>query len=176
MYEGGTKVPSFLHHGGGGLGPGRYGGMLHAVDILPTLLDMATSSKVQGETELDTRNIDGVSHWAALVARDLKQQQEPPREFMVYNIDDELVSTIFNVRNRTSKFQVGRAASRKYLNYLLLPVQMCVRYRGYKLVWGLATVLHRTYRRKDAGRPLVLELYDLYRDPGETINIADQMP
>ena len=172
MYEGGTKVPSFLHHGGGGLGPGRYGGMLHAVDILPTLLDMAASSKVQGETELDIRNIDGVSHWAALVAGD----QQPPREFMVYNIDDELVSTIFNVRNRTSKFQVGRAAFREYLKYLLLSVQMCVRYRGYKLVWGLATVLHRTYRRKDAGRPLVLELYDLYRDPGETINIADQMP
>ena len=110
MYEGGTKVPSFLHHGGGGLGPGRYGAMLHAVDILPTLLDMATSSKVQGDTELevDTKNIDGVSHWAALVARD---QQPPPRKFMVYNIDDELVSTIFNVRNRTSKFQVGQRSS-----------------------------------------------------------------
>ena len=174
MYEGGTKVPSFLHHGGGGLGPGRYGGMLHAVDILPTLLDMATSSKVQGETnpEVDTRNIDGVSHWAAMLAG----HKESPREFMVYNIDDELVSTIFNVRNRTSKFQVGRAAFREYLKYLLLSAQMCVRYRGYKLVWGLATVLHRTYRRKDAGRPLVLELYDLYRDPGETNNIADQMP
>ena len=109
MYEGGTKVPSFLHHGGGGLGPGRYGGMLHAVDILPTLLDMATSSKVQGETspEVDIRNIDGVSHWPAMVAGDQQQQQQLPREFMVYNIDDELVSTIFNVRNRTSKFQVG---------------------------------------------------------------------
>ena len=109
VYEGGTKVPSFLHHGGGGLGPGRYGGLLHAVDLLPTLLDMATSDKVQGETnpEVDTKNIDGVSHWAAMVAWDQKQQQ-PPREFMVYNIDDELVSTIFNVRNRTSKFQVGQ--------------------------------------------------------------------
>ena len=120
MYEGGTKVPSFLHHGGGGLGPGRYGGLLHAVDLLPTLLDMATSDKVQGETKLDmaTSDIDGVSHWAAMVARDQKQQ--PPREFMVYNIDDELVSTIFNVRNRTSKFQVGRAAFQEYIKYLLL--------------------------------------------------------
>ena len=107
VYEGGTKVPSFLHHGGGGLGPGRYGEMLHAVDILPTLLDMAASDKVQGETntelEVDTKNIDGVSHWPAMLAG----AKESPREFMVYNIDDELVSTIFNVRNRTSKFQVG---------------------------------------------------------------------
>ena len=29
-----------------------------------------------------------------------------PRDLMVYNIDDELITEIFNVQNRTGKFQV----------------------------------------------------------------------
>ena len=29
-----------------------------------------------------------------------------PRDFMIYNIDDELITEIFNVKNRTGKFQV----------------------------------------------------------------------
>ena len=39
IYEGGTKVPSFIHIGRNSAVPsGRYSGLFHAVDILPTLL------------------------------------------------------------------------------------------------------------------------------------------
>ena len=98
VYEGGTKVPSFFYVGGKIMEKSRYKNIFHSADILPTLLS-AISDK-----DIAIRNIDGISHWKSITSN--SYEGEAPRSFMVYNLDDELVPYIFNVENRTSKFQV----------------------------------------------------------------------
>ena len=80
--------------------------MFHAVDILPTLMELVGDNDVP-------KNLDGVSHWTAIKETDwsdtrpnTRRMVASPRDLMVYNIDDELITEIFNVRNRTPKFQV----------------------------------------------------------------------
>ena len=64
IYEGGTKVPSFIHIGRNSAVPsGRYSGLFHAVDILPTLL---ASTQQAGAFQLNS--IDGVSHWNSFLS------------------------------------------------------------------------------------------------------------
>ena len=87
---------------------------------------------------------------------------------MVYNIDDETITQIFNVQNRSSKYQVNS----KCYYHLQNCDKIGVRYQKYKLVWGISTMLHRTYRQKDVRRSTILELYDLEKDPRESVNIA----
>ena len=102
-------MPAFLHYGGSPLLPGRYSEMFHAVDILPTLLELVSDKSPE--------SLDGVSHWSAMRQTDwsnigpntrpnTRRLVTSPREMMVYNIDDELITEIFNVRNRSGKFQV----------------------------------------------------------------------
>ena len=60
IYEGGTKVPSFIHFGrDSALEQGNYDNLFHAVDILPTIMDAVGSN-------IEESNIDGVNHWDAL--------------------------------------------------------------------------------------------------------------
>ena len=80
--------------------------MFHAVDILPTLLELVSYNYLP-------EKLDGVSHWSAMMQTDWSNSRpntrrlvNSPRDLMVYNIDDELITEIFNVRNRTGKFQV----------------------------------------------------------------------
>ena len=107
-------MPAFLHSGGSPLLTGRYSEMFHAVDILPTLLELVSDKSPE--------RLDGVSHWSAMRQTDWSNTRPntrrlvtrpntrrlvtSPREMMVYNIDDELITEIFNVRNRSGKFQV----------------------------------------------------------------------
>ena len=63
------------------------------VDLLPTLLGLAGHPHVPG--------LDGVDQWEAV-----SRLGESPRSWMVYNIDDELVTEMFNVRNKKTSFQV----------------------------------------------------------------------
>ena len=98
-------MPAFLHYGGSPLLTGRYSEMFHAVDILPTLLELVSDKSPE--------RLDGVSHWSAMRQTDWSNTRPntrrlvtSPREMMVYNIDDELITEIFNVRNRSGKFQV----------------------------------------------------------------------
>merc|ERR1712032_318663 len=153
IYEGGTKVPAFLHYGGLPLLRGRYSEMFHAVDILPTLMEIVSKESLP-------EGLDGVSHWSAMqtdmssTRPNTRRMVASPRDLMVYNIDDELITEIFNVQNRTRKFQIG------------------VRYKSYKLLLGISTMLHRFHRKKHESTPIRLELYNLTEDPGEKINIA----
>ena len=60
----------------------------------------------------DVKGLDGVSHWSAMqtdwssTRPNTRRMVASPRDLMVYNIDDELITEIFNVQNRTGKFQV----------------------------------------------------------------------
>ena len=61
------------------------------MDILPTILSGILKSEVN-------LNVDGVSHWHQMTKLSGDQHQQPPRTLMVYNIDDEIVPEIFNVK------------------------------------------------------------------------------
>ena len=58
--------------------PFRYAGLVHMVDLLPTLLSIASAP------ELTPRGLDGFSLWDAVRAR----APISPRTGLVYNIDD----------------------------------------------------------------------------------------
>ena len=79
--------------------------MFHAVDILPTLMEIVSEESLP-------EGLDGVSHWSAMqtdmssTRPNTRRMVASPRDLMVYNIDDELITEIFNVQNRTRKFQV----------------------------------------------------------------------
>ena len=103
VYEGGTKVPAFIHFGSNQLKPKKYENLFHSVDILPTLLSAATNNAIKKSY----LKLDGVSHWNHL-KRGNSNRNKSPRNFMVYNIDDTLVPEIYDVVNRTVKFQVGK--------------------------------------------------------------------
>jgi len=62
-YDGGLRVPAFLYSSTL-LQPGRYAGLAHHVDWIPTLL-----SVVSDEPSLDYP-LDGVDHWPAIAAGD----------------------------------------------------------------------------------------------------------
>jgi len=147
VYEGGTKVPAFIHF------PPymkmknkRYGGLFHMVDTLPTLLALAGGKQVPG--------IDGVSQLEAM-----NTNKDYPRTSMVYNIDDNFVPAVLDGPRISQKFQIA------------------LREGSWKLVWGQPRMLHRSYRDAKSNGGLVvddqvLELYNLEKDPGETNNLA----
>ena len=81
VWEGGARVPALLHAPALLRGGTRYQGLLHMVDLLPTLLAAAGATAPAG--------LDGVSQWAALAGAG-----PAPRNTIVYNIDDSLVPSM----------------------------------------------------------------------------------
>ena len=71
LWEGGVRVPALLH--GPGLPAARFSGLVHMVDILPSLLELAAAPVPPG--------LDGISQWGAL-----RGATPPPRTRMVYNV------------------------------------------------------------------------------------------
>ena len=74
------------------------------MDIIPTLLGSISSrTEAGGEIEKIIRpnTLDGYNHWDEMM-----KFGSFPREFMIYNIDDELVTDIFNVPDKRTSFQV----------------------------------------------------------------------
>ena len=71
VYEGGTRVPALVHSpailGGRGRGGRGYPGLLHMVDILPTLLTLA------GGEGGGPGGLDGVSQWEAIARSDREE-------------------------------------------------------------------------------------------------------
>ena len=94
VYEGGTKVPAFIHDPRLKTGSNRYGGIFHMVDILPTLLHLAGGHPVLG--------INGVNQWQAM-STNLKS----PRTTMIYNIDDNVVPSVLDGPGVQPKFQIA---------------------------------------------------------------------
>merc|ERR1719244_1191189 len=81
IYEGGTKVPCFIHSPLLDKTGHRYSGLFHMVDFLPTLVNLASEGKEN--TDGVSGHIDGLDQWQSLVL-DLKS----PRTEIIYNIDD----------------------------------------------------------------------------------------
>ena len=108
IYEGGTKVPGFIHspllekqnyrlviymHTNINNCSVRYSGLLHMIDFLPTLLHLSGQNDVPG--------LDGLNQWEA-ISGDLPS----PRKMMIYNMDDVFVPSILTSEFHYQKFQV----------------------------------------------------------------------
>ncbi|TNF59015.1 MAG: sulfatase [Rhodobacteraceae bacterium] len=118
IYEGGTRVAALMNWPGH-VPVGEVTGMMHNVDMLPTLASVA------GATLAKSKPLDGMDMWPTI-----RDGGTSPRTSMVYNID---------------------------------PTNGTLREGDMKLVWTAAL-------------PPRVELYDLAADPGETTNLAEQMP
>ena len=74
----------------------RYSGLLHSVDILPTILRLAGHPAVT--------SLDGVDQWDAMKSGGTGKS---PRDWLVYNIDDVFVPNFLaGPRPQQQKFQV----------------------------------------------------------------------
>ena len=100
--------------------------MFHAVDILPTLMEIVSGDSLP-------EGLDGVSHWSAMQTdwSSARRMVASPRDLMVYNIDDELITEIFNVQNRTGKFQVISIFLLKLENYFIFRLEFATKATSY---------------------------------------------
>jgi len=164
IYEGGTKVPGFIYGAKSMKAGYRYGGLMHFVDVLPTLLHaLQDGHQQQHKHNLPTHEQveagwDGMDHWTAITT-----QSASPRSIMIYNIDDNFLPPVINGPTVKPKFQVG------------------IRQHNWKLIWGQPRILHRSYReaKVEGGISLdveTLELYKLDEDPSESFNLASEQP
>jgi len=153
VYEGGTKVPGFVHSPLIGNQGSRFEGMFHLVDLVPTLLHLARPDSLPASSD----GLDGLDQWNALAGR-----APSPRTIMIYNIDDNFVPAVLNGPEVQPKFQIA------------------LREDNFKLIWGQPKMLHRSYRdaKKMTGgvarSQQILELYNLNKDPEERNNVANK--
>lgn len=147
IYEGGTKVPGFIHSSLLERPNYRYSGLLHMVDFLPTLLHLSGQNDVPG--------LDGFNQWEA-ISGDL----ESPRKIMIYNIDDVFVPSILTSEFHYQKFQIGL---RNY-RFKLIWGQSSMLHRGYRPPQYSNGGVKTEFQ--------TLQLFDLKMDPGEKRNIA----
>ena len=90
--------------------------MFHLVDLVPTLLHLATLGHLPSSSE----GLDGLDQWPALVGLEAS-----PRKIMIYNIDDNFVPAVLNGPEVQPKFQIA------------------LREDNFKLIWGQPKMLHR---------------------------------
>jgi arylsulfatase A-like enzyme len=75
LYEGGTRVAAFANWPGR-IKPGEVKGMMHVVDMFPTLAGLAGASTTKGKP------LDGVDVWGTI-----SEGKPSPRQEVVYNIE-----------------------------------------------------------------------------------------
>jgi len=80
LYEGGTRVVAIANWPGR-IRPGKAGGMLHVVDMYPTLVELAGGTSGKGKP------LDGMSVWTTISAG-----AASPRREIVYNVDPLLAA------------------------------------------------------------------------------------
>jgi arylsulfatase A-like enzyme len=76
LYEGGTRVPAFVNWPGKVRAGAVVDGMIHVVDMYPTLLGLAGGSSAKAKT------LDGLNVWPAI-----SEGRPSPRTEVVYNIE-----------------------------------------------------------------------------------------
>jgi len=147
IYEGGARVPGFVHSPLLEKPRRRHQGLFHMVDFLPTLVNLAGG--------VVPPSVDGKDQWSSL-----SKDQPSPRSVVVYNIDDVFVPTLLAGPVIYQKFQIGLRSKR----YKLIWGQSSMLHRGYrKPQYSKAGVVTEFQS---------LQLYDLVKDPGEQRNVA----
>ena len=115
IYEGGARVPGFVHSPLLEKPKRKHQGLFHMVDFLPTLVNLAGG--------VVPSSLDGVDQWPSL-----SLAQPSPRTVVVYNIDDVFVPTLLAGPVIYQKFQIGLRGKR----YKLIWGQSSMLHRGYR--------------------------------------------
>ena len=115
IYEGGARVPGFVHSPLLEQPRRRHQGLFHMVDFLPTLVNLAGG--------VVPPSVDGEDQWSSL-----SKDQPSPRSVVVYNIDDVFVPTLLAGPVIYQKFQIGLRSKR----YKLIWGQSSMLHRGYR--------------------------------------------
>jgi arylsulfatase A-like enzyme len=76
LYEGGTRVPAVISWPGHVRAGATFDGMIHVVDMYPTLLALAGGSSAKAKA------LDGLNMWAAI-----SEGRPSPRSEVVYNVE-----------------------------------------------------------------------------------------
>ncbi|GAB6026127.1 hypothetical protein CHUAL_012326 [Chamberlinius hualienensis] len=151
LYEGGVRVPGFIHSPLLKQKGFVYNGLIHAVDWFTTILNLANVTT-------DDR-VDGLNVWES-VTRNLPS----PRTTLVYNIDNSNTSSI------TSAIRVG--------NWKLIDGDGTALNEIYTTDAVLSE--YAPYGGEDKLPPdpkgRKTQLYHLSEDPSEMHNLADSMP
>ena len=84
--------------------------MFHLVDLVPTLLHLASLGSLTAPNE----GLDGLDQWNALVG-----QESSPRKIMIYNIDDNFVPAVLNGPEVQPKFQIVRLSWKKSIKLFI---------------------------------------------------------
>jgi arylsulfatase A-like enzyme len=122
-YEGGHRVPCFIHWPDGGIEEGRdFGGLTAHIDIFPSLMEMC------GFENRNTNKLDGISLWK-YIKGELKWEKGK--------------RTLFVDSQRVEEPEHYRGSS--------------VMQKNWRLVFGK-------------------ELYDMRKDPGQRIDVAEDYP
>ena len=177
IYEGGARVPGFVHSPLLEKPRRRHQGLFHMVDFLPTLVNLAGG--------VVPSSLDGVDQWPSL-----SLAQPSPRAVVVYNIDDVFVPTLLAGPVIYQKFQIGLRSKR----YKLIWGQSSMLHRGYRkpqyskagvvtefqvelnpsfsILLDVHNHIHIPSKRHHNRNihPQSLQLYDLVKDPGEVRN------
>lgn len=173
IWEGGTRVVSFLHGAGLKTKGTRFDGLIHAVDWMPTLIAAAGGN-------IDDPDIDGMNLWPSL-----SSGSPSPRTEFIYNLDDMFppVQGHAGIRQGDYKLLIGLPGlysgwyfpNRTYVEEVragqkLLAVLEDLPKPGASAESLLAEVLEL---RGWDDEP---HLFNLKDDPTEHNNLADQMP
>ena len=169
LWEGGTRVPAFVY--GKNIEKGRYNGMHHIVDWLPTIVAMA-GGQVPDQ-------LDGVNHWNAI-----KGNHQSRRNEMIYNVDP--MEKRAGIRVGNHKLLVGEPGHHNqwYNSKRVDGVDHAHDFHSYKLpctmVDGKCELPDDHALGKDIGRlndlldgnSLWLWYFNLANDPNERDNLA----
>ncbi|CAM9407888.1 unnamed protein product [Pylaiella littoralis] len=112
-FEGGFKVPAFIYstsHIPQGRWGTEYDGLMHVTDWLPTLASGAGIDLGGGAGPLD-----GVDHWNQIVNADMAEENDSPRQELLYNFDPYTLSTTDDdISNAEYPLAQGAFRSGKY--------------------------------------------------------------
>ncbi|XP_076040506.1 arylsulfatase I-like isoform X2 [Oratosquilla oratoria] len=103
-FEGGTRVPAFIHSPLLGLEPRVHKGLFHITDWFNTILDIAMEGEEMSADEL--HHNDGFSQWSAL-----KSGAPSPRTHLIYNLDIVNEKPKGAIRRDNFKYVTGELGS-----------------------------------------------------------------
>lgn len=153
FFQGGTRVPMFMHWPAGIEGGRESDDLVSTMDILPTVL---AAAEVELPDDIDAKSLLGLATGADLT---------PVRDSMVWA----------GIHARRWGFLINRSFKNHYTELPFAPGGWAIQEGDYVLRF-VGTVGPEVYHEWPDGTGSRLALYNLREDPSETTDIKDQMP
>ncbi|XP_055958305.1 arylsulfatase B [Patella vulgata] len=148
LWEGGTRVTSFMAGVGLQQTGIKYTGLIHGVDWMPTLLGAAGAPQVAG--------IDGINHWDSI-----RQNLASGRREFIYNLDDFYIPTQGHAAIRVGDWKLILGYPGTFDGWYK-PMNETEDTPFYEMTWA------------SGDKPA--RLFNIADDPYEYYDVADQNP